>query len=138
MDLKLLSKERTRELEHTTEPIENFTMYNERFKSQYFHKQYFRINSWFRVNGLTTNNTQGKFNEKLSELLGYKPLYYQQYEYKTAVWGFEWKSEEFIMYRSERGLSIQIGKKFNKTKLEDFFDELTTLLKVNGIETPYD
>lgn len=132
MDLTLLSKKETEELEQSTTPIENLTKYQIPYIEHLF-----KIQSWYGVNGLTTNMSQKEFFIKLTELLGYKPLYYKRYEYRTAVWGFEWENEKFILYRSERGLSIQVLQKFRKDKLENFLIELSMLLGTNEIKTPW-
>jgi hypothetical protein len=97
---------------------------------------YFKINFWYNVYDIKTSDPQKKFVEKLSDLLGYKPLYSKNYEYRTAVWGFEWKNENFILYRSERGLQIQIKNDFNKNKLEVFLSEFSTMLGTNNVKTP--
>jgi len=132
MNLTPLSKKRTEELETTTIPIETLTGYQKPYLDHLF-----RIQSWYHVHGLTTNHPQTDFFATLSALLQHKPQYYKRYEYKNAVWGFEWEREEFILYKSKKGTSIQIPKTFRTDKLEPFLQALSDLLKVNDIESPF-
>lgn len=132
MILKLLSKERTKELEELTIPIENLTGYQKPYMSYLF-----RIQQWYRENGLSTENTQRDMVSLLSHLLGYKPLYHKTYEYRNAVWGFEWDGEEFVLYKSKRGTSIQVHPKFRKDKLEPFLNDFMHLVKAEKAMDPY-
>lgn len=119
------------ELEQNTTPIENIAQYNRGFDSYYF-----KINLWYNEHGLTTSSPQKHFVEKLSLLLGAKPNYFKKYEYRTAVWGFEWENEKFVLHRSERGLSILILPKFRKDKLKRFLEEVVKVLQVENVKTP--
>lgn len=129
MKLNLLSIEETEELQLEVSPIDNFENIS-------YNKYLFKIQSWYRVHGLTTKNPQKDFFEKLSKIIGHKPVYYKQYEYRTGVWGFEWEDQKFILYRSEKGTQIEILKEFKKDKLEKFLIEFSNMLGVNNIKLP--
>jgi hypothetical protein len=131
MELKILSKKETETLETSTVPIEVITGYGNPHMEYYF-----KINFWYNVYDIKISGPQKNFVEKLSELLGHNPLYSKNYEYRTAVWGFGWKNEHFLLYRSERGLQIQIKNDFNKDKLEVFLSEFSTMLGTNNVKTP--
>jgi hypothetical protein len=131
MELKILSKKETENLESSTVPIECITDYG---KSHM--KYYFKIQFWYNIYNIKISVPQKKIVEKLSYLLGYKPLYSRNYYYRTSVWGFEWKNEHFVLYFSERGLQIQVKNDFQKDKLEDFLSEFSTILGTNNVKTP--
>ncbi|MNO29216.1 hypothetical protein D3C76_191270 [compost metagenome] len=126
MKLNILSKKETKELAKNVTPIENMTGY----QAPYF-EHLMKIQSWYRSHGLTTNDKQKDIVDKLSNLIGYKPLYHARGEFYSAVWGFEWEGQRFILYRSARGTSIEIDRKFKKTKLEEFLVEFSKLVNAN-------
>jgi hypothetical protein len=130
MKLKILSKKETEILELSTVPIESITGYGKPYVDYYF-----KINFWYNVYDIKTSDPQKKFVDKLSDLLDYKPLYSKNYEYRTAVWGFQWENEYFVMYRSQKGLQIQIKNDFNKNKLEEFLSGISSTLGTNNIKT---
>jgi hypothetical protein len=131
MNLKPLSKEETKSLEHRTVPYEHIRAEGFRNKAytQMFHLQReIKIVEWYHYHGLEACGSIYLKWRKLTELFGYKPSYYVSYEYKNAVWGFEWEGEKFLIYESIRGLSIQILPTFMKKKLERFQKELIRIL----------
>lgn len=126
MKLNILSKKETKELAKIVTPIQNLTGY----QAPYF-EYIMKIQSWYRSHGLTTENKQKDIVDKLSTLVGYKPLYHVRGEFYSAVWGFEWEGQKFVLYRSARGISIEVDEKFNKTKLEKFLVEFSKLVNAN-------
>jgi len=132
MFTKMKDKKEVKKLEDDTVPIEALTGYGNGYNEYYF-----KINSWYREHGLTTSSAQKKFIEKLTQLFGQKPNYYRIFEYKTAVWGFEWQGEKVLIYRSERGLSIQLLSNFTPSKIKPFLDFMIQTLQVGHVKTPF-
>lgn len=126
MELKLLSKKETEELEKNTIRIENVVMYQRPYNDYLL-----KIQLWYWANGLTAALPQKQINAKLIELIGYEPNYFKQYEYRNAVWGLEWESEKFLIYKSKGGTEIQISPDFPKIKLEKFLKSLMIKLKAD-------
>lgn len=131
MNFWLLSKKETEQLEYNTVPIESLTSYAPPFDDYYF-----QLNSWYTQKGLTTKNPERDFVHQLSKIVGHVPVYTKQYEYKTAVWGLSWQEESFVLYRSRRGMSIQVPPAFPKGKLDEFLQALVTLFDVVEIKVP--
>lgn len=123
MELVKLTDNETKNLEDSSMPIENVTQFKEPYATILMD-----IQSWYHANGLTANDTHRKMIDKLSSLLGFKPNYNRIFEYKTSIWGFEWEGEKFIIYKSKRGTSILIHRKFRKDKLQNFLEELVEQL----------
>lgn len=123
MELKKLSDNETKKLEDISIPIENVTQFREPYGTILMD-----IQSWYHANGLTANDTHRNMINKLSSLLGCKPNYNRLFEFKTSIWGFEWKGEKFIICKSKRGTSILIEKKFRKDKIQNFLEELVEKL----------
>lgn len=126
MKLNILSKKETKELAKIVTPIENLTGY----QAPYF-EYLMKIQSWYRSHGLTTYDKQKDIVNKLSSLIGHNPLYHVRGEFYSAVWGFEWEGQKFVLYRSARGTSIEVDQKFRKAKLEAFLAEFSKLVNAN-------
>lgn len=104
--LVLLDKKTTKELEHTTTPTVNLMQY---WKEAYDQKLHMEVGSWYYAQGFTADDPQKKTKARLSELLGSKPLYHANYEYREAVWGFNFNDRcSVVIYWSQKGLSIQV------------------------------
>jgi len=125
--LTLLDKETTKQLELTTTPTSNLVSY---YKNSYDFDLQLKVLSWYNYNGLTTKNPQKDFKKKLGELLGSKPLYHANYEYREAVWGFRFNELcNVILYCSEKGLSIQVDNtKVAGEAVPDLYKHLYQLL----------
>lgn len=91
------------------------------------------LQSWRDSHNLPANNVKIHWNF-LTNLFNVKPYYnYRDYEYKNAIWGFGWKLDQnsnnkFILYKSIRGLSVELHENFDVTMIDDFLDELINLL----------
>lgn len=128
-----LSNKRTKELEQSTTPIQNILQYDTPYMNELF-----KIQGWYHHHGLTTSHSQKEHVQKLSNLFGYKPNYYATYMYRYATWGFILQDVEFIFYRSKRGVSIQVNPQSSVTEVHDLLKELTNILHVKHVHTPYD
>lgn len=133
--LMQLSNKKTKELERITIPIENF-MYQNGFDKE----KLFSLIGWYHSHGLRADEPVKYRKEKLIELLGVKPNYHVSYEFRSAVFGFEFipngvdkehiPNNELVIYYSGRGLSIQLHPKFRKDMIINLIDFLSeTLIK---------
>lgn len=52
-----------------------------------------------------------------SQCFGGRPSFYEMYEYKNAVWGFEIDAVPFCVYYSKKGLSIEVHPVATKNQL---------------------
>ena len=116
-----LSNEETKKLAEQSTPVCN--LYSEEEKDANF-AIYTSILGWYRKNKLTTQDKLSTSLKVLSELLGTSPNYFKIYEGKTGVWGLSWEISEhspnnkFIIYYSNRGLSIELHPKFRKDMIQ--------------------
>ena len=118
-EIKQLDNATTRELEKTT--VHSMNVCNKiRFSDRKFEKRelVFRagvfgpagVTTWYASWGIDPNKFKAK-RDKLAELLGMKPNYHVDYEYKTAVWGLEIAGQKLVLYTSIKGTSIQLEEK---------------------------
>lgn len=139
-----LSREEIKDLEHNTTPIENiwngvcfllpttFPYNNKPFGAiQRLRLVNKKINllGWYHKQGLTTRTPIKDHWKKMTQLLGYAPSCYPVYEYRNALWGFEWENNKVLLYYSIKGLSIQVPTDFNKKKVEKLIDFLIHKLR---------
>ena len=119
------SKERTKELEHTTEPA-----IDRIFKETQIDVQtYGELLGWYTQHGLTSTSTQASKTAKLSQLLGFTPQYHANYcGTRTAVWGFEYQNDGAVLYNSIRGLSLQVEREMSADNLGMLIDDLRKTL----------
>ena len=75
-----------------------------------------------------------KRKDKLSQLLNLSPNYRYRGEYISDVYGLNWNNEKFMIYYSQRGLTVQVNENFNNDLMETFLDELIDLLVDNTSE----
>ena len=50
------------------------------------------------------------------------------FEYRNAVWGFEWEEEKFVFFESIKGLSIEVPRSFKQEKIEPLVKELIGII----------
>jgi len=75
----------------------------------------------------------GGFREpikKLTEFFGFKPTAYHTFSYRVAVWAFSWDSQVVLLFKSKRGISVQVSEEFPVDRLKDFYQDLMEVLKV--------
>lgn len=125
MQLEQVSKERTKELEINTTPVVN--LFWGAGTDEQLHKKYFDIVTFIYNHGFTTLDSVYVRVNKISELLGFKQNYYVNYEYRSAVWGLKWKGQEFVIYYSNKGFSVQCKRRM---PVKEFINELHNLLVI--------
>lgn len=125
MELKKLSMNDTIFLENNTTHVQNVFGRNEKL-----HYLWLDVLDWYRHHGISFTRTSiYKIISRMSSLLGHKPNYYANYEYKTAVWGLEWRGKQFLIYLSKRGgPEVFITPSFGLNELEEFLIELKNTL----------
>lgn len=128
MILTLLTKEAAKKLSHEVTPYQNISRERLSYARLRISARDFKIQGWYHKHGLKANVRIMDHWKKLSELFGHKPLYYINFEYRNAVWAFEWEREKFILYKSIRGTSIEVPPEFSVSKVDRFQKELITLL----------
>ncbi len=116
MCIKQLSRKETKELEQTTTPLAN--LYSLRRFGGVDEDEFFvddihadmAISHWYVLQDDVDVNLFRDHRDRLSELLGMKPNYHVNYEYKNAVWGLEINGHQCVLYTSLRGTSLQVKK----------------------------
>jgi len=117
-----LSKVETKRIEPNTVTIQNIAIqnYSNTVESLEWLKQdnpdpktlpdlfKYWVFNWYKIHNFSPENSIIAQNGLISKILGMKPQYYVQYEYKTAVWGFQIEGYEsrIILYNSRRGTTI--------------------------------
>lgn len=117
---KQLSDSETEELIKQSKPLVNFVRFNP--------EGYSRLIGWYSHHNLTTRNTLQEHVDKLINLFQRVPNFNKRYESKTFVWGFDWNSNKFVVYYSNRGLVIEIHPKFRKSQLSSLVETLSKIL----------
>jgi len=131
MNLMQLSKKETKDLEWNSTPIEQFILTQQNKK---LNKKLMILTSWIHTHGLNGNDLMKKRKDTLSQLLKLSPNYRTRGEYVSDVYGLIWNNEKFIIYYSQRGLTVQVNDKFDNNLMENFLDELMELLVDNTSE----
>jgi hypothetical protein len=123
MFVPITDKELVKKLEQETSSIENI-IYNhaniEPLDANAAAKLYFKILRWSHDWNIEANDSVFKKWSKLSELLGFKPVYYPVHVNKNALWAFYWKDDPVLLYYEIRGMRIQVGGDFNESKIIPF------------------
>lgn len=70
--------------------------------------------------------------DKISELLGFSPIYHKTYLHKNAVWCFHWKSDMVLIYYDKRGIKIQVSPKFKESEVKIMLTYLEDILTKNN------
>jgi hypothetical protein len=112
-----LSKARAKELETSTTRIEGFFP-GGRGRLSYYNIM-FSILGWYHKYDLRPGYVREQW-KKLTELFGIKPTYYINHSCRNALWAFKWEEQEFIIYKDQRGLTIQVVQTFDKKKTRKF------------------
>jgi len=85
------------------------------------------IQEWYHHHGLRPGYVREQW-KKLSEIFGHKPLYYVTHSYYNAVWAFNWDGEDVLIYKDQRGFSIQVRAEFPLKKTIPFLQYLKEIL----------
>jgi len=127
MNITILGKDETKELEKTSKTMISF---GKSFKKG-------DIDKWISIKSFAENIKEKKLHEKVkrfSSIFRYKPNYHANYENKNAVWGFSWKDDaswvlfKFIVYLSKEGLTVQLSEDFPTEKVSQFIKEFDLLV----------
>lgn len=109
--IKQLTKEQTKELERTTTPLVNLVGVHHNDKTEFEFNgicAVMAISSWYLTWDLKSNKFK-EHRDKLIQLLGFKPNYHVNYEFKNAVWGLESNGHQCVLYTSLKGTSLQVA-----------------------------
>jgi len=134
MKFTQLSNKETEELINKSIPINNF-IHN--FSSHQIIYQ--KLLGWLHNNNLKTTDYLKTRKEKLENLLALKFNFAKNYEYKTYAMGMTFDKGEhsphndFVLYYSNRGLSIEIHPKFRKDMLLGLIMQLNEVINKNEI-----
>ncbi|MCK9428995.1 MAG: hypothetical protein M0R17_03155 [Candidatus Omnitrophica bacterium] len=121
----ILSKNETKQLEYDTIRIENLMQKSN--KRVFLHSIFFEILGWYHTHNLKANCDFKKQISKLSELFKSRPTYHKNSNgYKYAIWGLSWNNNRFILYKSLKGIQIQVLEPF--FDIEDFLIHLKRVL----------
>jgi len=60
----------------------------------------------------------------LTRLMGFPPTTYHTFTHRTAVWSFYWNEEPILLFKSVRGVTLQVGVSFPISKLRPFYSDL--------------
>jgi len=123
MILEQLSNERAKQLESNTNDLIMHFEYLNKESMLLFHELF----TWFIPYKLKAGELNSHV-KKLTDIFQASPNYFVNYSNKNAVWAFKWNEEEFVFYKSVRGIAIQIPNSFSKDKLNNFVKELKQLL----------
>jgi ABC-type glycerol-3-phosphate transport system substrate-binding protein len=117
-----------RKLELETTPINNFRIFDDVFDS------YMSVISWYHNrNDIDANSSIYKKWNKISELLGFKPIYHPTYLYKNGLWAFYWNGDSVLLYYDKRGMKIQVGLKFKKNEVVPLLEYIKGILNKKSI-----
>ena len=132
-----LSKKQTKELEKNLESPCNL-LNNSKYDKIYemFTLQSMILASWIDTQNLTMQHIQKQRTDKMSQLLGTKPNYHVNYEYRNAVWGFQYDEEinnMFIIYESIRGFLLKVNKNFDVNKINNLLEFLISIINKDNM-----
>lgn len=125
--MKPLTKNRAKELEQSTTRIENIANklnFSQRLKMCDLLTD---IIGFYHHYGLRPGYVKEQW-KKISELFGFKPVYYISHSYRNALWAFEWDGEEILVYKDRRGIAIQVQIDFPVKKIMPFLEHLKKVL----------
>jgi hypothetical protein len=123
-----------KELEFITTPLVNLTNKLDKKYRQNFQDLHLSIIMWYhKAEGIDANTSIYKKWDKVSELLGFRPIYHVNHSHRNALWAFEWKadysSENYVLiYYDVTGMKIQIHQKFKKSEIIPMLKQINNLL----------
>tara|TARA_R110000772_G_scaffold20466_5_gene56984 strand:+ start:129785 stop:130174 length:390 start_codon:yes stop_codon:yes gene_type:complete len=89
---------------------------------------YMEILGWYNNHGLRASIDLRKKWDKITELIGFAPIYYKNYNHKNAVWSLFWKNYPVLIYLDKRGIQIQVVPEFDREEILPFITELKNVL----------
>ena len=125
-----ISKDRTKELEEITSPYimklsQCSTIMERLLGSDPYNGSYIlKIHSWHSKDASLTRKGLYEKVKIISSKLGMKQTYYVQHTMRNAVWGIEYKGNEFLLYYSTEGLAFQITNEMSCGELLEIIDVL--------------
>jgi len=132
-ELTPMAKGDVQEFQHESMPISNvrngpLSKWGVAKNITYMFKM-LRLQGWYHKHGLPAGASMRKHWAKLTELLGFKPAYYVTYEYRNALWGFLWRGQRVLLYKSQRGLGIEVAKDFPQKLILPLMSDLIRRLR---------
>ena len=125
MNLVQLSKKETKDLEWDSTAIEQIICAQQ---NKILNNKLMILTSFIHTHGLNAADLIKKRKAKLSQLLNCTCNYRIKGEYLSDVYGLSWNNQNFVIYYSKRGLTIQVNNKFDISLMEKFVDKLIDLL----------
>jgi len=89
-----------------------------------------KFTGWYHKHGVA-----GQFREPvkiLTRLMGFPPTTYHAFTHRTAVWAFYWNEEPILLFKSVRGVTLQVLESFPISKLRPFYSDLLERLECQG------
>jgi len=125
-DFTPIPKKEVRELEHTTDRIENH------YPKSPLHRQSFLalhgfLLEWYHTWNLRAGYVKEKW-KKAKELLG-PATYHVTHSHQNALWGIKYKNAKFLIYMDERGTGVQVEGHPDEKIIGDFITELARTLR---------
>lgn len=119
---QIFDKDKIKELENNTVPLQMFPVINRK----YF-KEYFKIISWYhKFDDIDANSSIYKKWNKLSEILECKPSVCVNHLYRNALWVFTFNNNHVLLYYDKRGMKIQVNDDISKKDIKfvlSFFND---------------
>lgn len=123
----ILPKTETIKLVESTTPIENILQKDRTQYQKSFDKR-MEIQFWYLKFKIGTNDPIRTHWKALEKLLGHKIQIYRTYEFKSAIWGFEYKGTKFLIWKSKRGTDITVLQNEPVKKVFELLNYLHTLM----------
>lgn len=122
-EFKDLSVKATQELESASVPVQNHMQSRTETMALFI-----KLLHWASGRGLRLNAPQKDVDALMVKLLGFKPTYYRNYRYRTAVWGLTYQGTDFVLYLSKRGLALQVSLTAKATEVGPLLKQLNSEL----------
>lgn len=87
------------------------------------------IQFWYLKFKLGTNDPIKTHWVALEKLLCHKITIYRSYEFRSAIWGLEYKGTKFLIWKSKRGTDITVSW---EEPVEKVYELLNYLHKIMG------
>ena len=135
---KLKNKKFVKSLEISTTPIVNLIGSIPQEDRQKFYDILMKLHMWYHRKDIDANASIYKKWDKISELLGTKPIYCPTHTHRNALWAFQWETENVestennyvLIYYDITGMKIQVNEKIRKTEIVPMMNYLNE--KING------
>lgn len=128
-----LSKEETKRLERESTPLFNVVKPGLLNHSKVFNK-WMAVLGWTHMGKFANNSIINKPLHvrvaAMSKLLGFKQNYHVNYWERNAVWGLEHNGIKFVLYISNKGLSVQIEGGYDSSLPQPTPDQAQTIINL--------